>query len=58
VLQDSCHKGELHDTAQGSEHERSADAEVKHMRDYRIKSNEGEAKADVRPAKVRNWMTW
>jgi hypothetical protein len=56
TLQDSSHKGELYDTAQGSEHERSANVELKRLRDYRIKCDEGEAKADVGPAEVRNWV--
>jgi hypothetical protein len=54
LLQDSSHKGELYDTAQGSEHERSANVELKRLRDYRIKRDKGEAKADVGPAEVRD----
>ena len=56
ALQDSGHKGELYYTAQGSEHERSANVELKRLGDYRIKRDEGEAEADLGPAEVRNWV--
>ena len=47
VLQYSRHHGELYGAAQGGEHKRGADAELKRLRDHRAERNKGEANTDV-----------
>ena len=46
-LQDSRHRGELHDAAYGRDREGGAKVEVKRMRDRRVEYYEGEADANV-----------
>jgi len=58
VLQDSRHHGELHDAAQGGDHERGAETEVKRLRDHRAERDKGEADADVCPFEGRHWGIW
>jgi hypothetical protein len=55
-LQDSSHRGELHDATYGCDHERGADVQVKHMRDRGAEYDKGETYADVRPFEVRGWI--
>jgi hypothetical protein len=52
MLQDGCHYGELHDAAQGSDHERGAKVELKRLRNDRIKRDKREAEADMGPAEA------
>jgi hypothetical protein len=58
LLQYRCHKGELHDASQRSNHEGRAKVQLKHLGDHRIKHDKGEAETDVGPVKVRDWVFW